>query len=102
MAVEGKLPAVPETILKRRKWQEENRDLRAKEAVKSKVVFKMKRLSKNVFQLFTVQAAHKAKRADIDTSLPRSTKIRRVTRPGTPCIDVTGQKTKSTVPKNLT
>ena len=33
----------PETILKRRKWQEENRDLRAKEAVKSKVVFKMKK-----------------------------------------------------------
>ena len=43
MAVEGKLPAVPETILKRRKWQEENRDPRAKEAVKSKVVFKMKK-----------------------------------------------------------
>ena len=43
MAVVGKLPAVPETILKRRKWQEENRDLRAKEAVKSKVVFEMKR-----------------------------------------------------------
>ena len=39
----GKLPAVPETILKRRKGQEENRDLRAKEAVKSKVVFKMKK-----------------------------------------------------------
>ena len=33
----------PETILKRRKWQEENCDLRAKEAVKSKVVFKMKK-----------------------------------------------------------
>ena len=37
MAVEGKLPAVPETILKRRKRQVENRALRAKEAVKSKV-----------------------------------------------------------------
>ena len=43
MAVEGKLPAVPVTILKRRKWEEENRGLRAKEAVKSKVVFKMKK-----------------------------------------------------------
>ena len=42
MAVEGKLPAVPETILKRRKRQAENRALRAKEAVKSKVVFKIK------------------------------------------------------------
>ena len=37
MAVEGKLPAVPETILKRRKRQAENRALRAEEAVKSKV-----------------------------------------------------------------
>ena len=37
MAVERKLPAVPETILKRRKRQAENRALRAKEAVKSKV-----------------------------------------------------------------
>ena len=37
IAVEGKLPAVPETILKRRKRQAENRALRAKEAVKSKV-----------------------------------------------------------------
>ena len=35
MAVEGKLPAVPETILKRRKRQAENRALRAKDAVKS-------------------------------------------------------------------
>jgi hypothetical protein len=35
--VTGKLPAVPETILKRRKRQAENRALRAKEAVKSKV-----------------------------------------------------------------
>jgi large subunit ribosomal protein L7e len=43
MAVEGKLPAVPETILKRRKRQAENRALRAKEAVKSKVVRKAKR-----------------------------------------------------------
>ena len=39
--------------------------------------------------------------SSVTRSLPRSTKIRRVTRPGTPCIDVTGQKTKSTVPKNL-
>ena len=37
MAVEGKLPAVPETILKRRKRQAENRALRAKDAVKQKV-----------------------------------------------------------------
>ena len=37
MVVERKLPAVPETILKRRKRQAENRALRAKEAVKSKV-----------------------------------------------------------------
>jgi len=43
MAVEGKLPAVPETILKRRKRQAENRALRAKEAVKSKVARKAKR-----------------------------------------------------------
>jgi hypothetical protein len=43
VAVEGKLPAVPETILKRRKWQEKNRDLRAKKAVKSKVIFKTKK-----------------------------------------------------------
>merc|ERR1712032_1052512 len=40
---EGKLPAVPETILKRRKRQAENRALRAKEAVKSKVARKAKR-----------------------------------------------------------
>ena len=44
MAVVGKLPAVPETILKRRKWQAENPDLRAKKAVKSKVVFKIKKV----------------------------------------------------------
>merc|ERR1712013_714204 len=43
VAVEGKLPAVPETILKRRKRQAENRALRAKEAVKSKVARKAKR-----------------------------------------------------------
>merc|ERR1712083_1188372 len=42
-AVEGKLPAVPETILKRRKRQAENPALRAKEAVKSKVARKAKR-----------------------------------------------------------
>jgi 60S ribosomal protein uL30 len=41
--VQGKLPAVPETILKRRKRQAENRALRAKEAVKSKVQRKAKR-----------------------------------------------------------
>ena len=44
MAVVGKLPAVPETILKRRKWQAENPDLRAKKAVKPKVVFKIKKV----------------------------------------------------------
>ena len=65
MAVVGKLPAVPETILKRSKWQAENPDLRAKKAVKSKVVFKIKKVIVNVFQIFTVQAARKAKRADI-------------------------------------
>merc|ERR1712203_315953 len=43
MAVEGKLPAVPETILKRRKRQAENRALRAKEAVKSQGARKAKR-----------------------------------------------------------
>jgi len=43
MAVEGKLPAVPETILKRRKRQAENRALRAKDAVKQKVARKAKR-----------------------------------------------------------
>ena len=37
MAVEGKLPTVPETILKRRKRQAKNRTPMAKEAVKSKV-----------------------------------------------------------------
>merc|ERR1712002_608806 len=41
--LEGKLPAVPETILKRRKKQAENRALRAKEAVKAKVARKTKR-----------------------------------------------------------
>ena len=47
-----KLPAVPETILKRRKFQAENCHLRAKEAVtmkskeaaKFKVVFKIKKV----------------------------------------------------------
>jgi len=43
MAVEGKLPAVPETILKRRKRQAENRALRAKQAVKAKVDRRAKR-----------------------------------------------------------
>ena len=37
MAVESKLPAVPETILKRRKRKAANRALRTKEAVKYKV-----------------------------------------------------------------
>ena len=44
MAVEGKLPAVPETILKRRKRQAESRAIRAKDAVKSKVGWKRKKL----------------------------------------------------------
>merc|ERR1712058_141121 len=44
MAVEGKLPAVPETILKRRKRQAENRALRAKQAVKAKVDRRKKRV----------------------------------------------------------
>ena len=38
-----KLPAVPETILKRRKRQAENRANRAKEAIKLKVARKHKR-----------------------------------------------------------
>ena len=42
MAVEGKLPAVPETILKRRKRQAENRALGAKDGVKSKVCYEEK------------------------------------------------------------
>ena len=54
-----KLPAVPETILKRRKFQAENCHLRAKEAVtmkskeavKFKVVFKIKKGLVNVFNL---------------------------------------------------
>ena len=69
MAVEGKLPAVPETILKRRKRQAENRALRAKEAVKSKVrmVLDPKLLGKyeNFSICSSVQVARKAKRADI-------------------------------------
>jgi len=43
MPVEGKLPAVPETILKRRKRQAENRAVRAKDAIKTKVDRKAKR-----------------------------------------------------------
>jgi len=39
-----KLPAVPETVLKKRKRQAENRALRAREAVKSKIVRKAKRV----------------------------------------------------------
>merc|ERR1719283_384534 len=46
MGLEGKLPAVPETILKRRKRQAENRALRAKEAVKAKRVEIFKRAEK--------------------------------------------------------
>ena len=40
---DAKLPAVPETILKRRKRQAENRANRAKEAIKLKVARKHKR-----------------------------------------------------------
>ena len=40
---EGKLPAVPETILKRRKRQAENRAIRAKDAIKTKIARKQKR-----------------------------------------------------------
>ena len=40
---DSKLPAVPETILKRRKRQAENRANRAKEAIKLKVARKHKR-----------------------------------------------------------
>ena len=36
-----KLPAVPETILKKRKRQAESRALRAKEALKSKITKKV-------------------------------------------------------------
>ena len=36
-----KLPAVPETILKKRKRQAESRALRAKEALKSKIAKKV-------------------------------------------------------------
>jgi len=43
MAEEGKLPAVPETILKRRKRQAENRTLRAKDAFRQKVAHKARR-----------------------------------------------------------
>jgi large subunit ribosomal protein L7e len=39
-----KLPAVPETVLKKRKRQAENRALRAREAVKSKLARKAKRV----------------------------------------------------------
>ena len=65
MAVEGKLPAVPETILKRRKRQAENRALRAKEAVKSKVGHCL--VLSILFTMICIsgQVARKAKRADI-------------------------------------
>jgi len=43
MAAEGKLPAVPETILKRRKRQAESKAKRAKEATAAKAVRKVKR-----------------------------------------------------------
>ena len=42
---DAKLPAVPETILKRRKRQAENRANRAKEAIKLKVARKHKRVT---------------------------------------------------------
>ena len=64
MAVEGKLPAVPETILKRRKRQAENRALRAKEAVKSKVCVNLVS-TLSLFKLSCSQVARKAKRAEI-------------------------------------
>ena len=54
----------------------------------------------SLYRLLTKPSAPTS--SSVTRSLPRSIKIRRVTRPGTPCIDVTGQKTKSTVPKNLT
>ena len=66
MAVEGKLPAVPETILKRRKRQAENRALRAKEAVKSKVCVNLYEIISLFFLTFIcIQVARKAKRAEI-------------------------------------
>ena len=40
----NKLPAVPETILKRRKRQAENRANRAKDAIKAKVARKARRV----------------------------------------------------------
>ena len=40
---EGKNPAVPATILKRRKRQAENRAIRAKDAIKKKIARKQKR-----------------------------------------------------------
>jgi peptide methionine sulfoxide reductase MsrA len=39
-----KLPAVPETVLKKRKRQAENRALRAKESIKNKIARKAKRV----------------------------------------------------------
>ena len=42
--VDKKLPAVPETVLKKRKRQAENRALRAKEALKTKIARKAKRV----------------------------------------------------------
>ena len=51
MAVEGKLPAVPETILKRRRRQAENRARRAKKAVKSKVKILTNEKLQNFFKL---------------------------------------------------
>ena len=64
-----------------------------------------KGLVKMSFNFSLYQAARKSKRADI---VKRDEKFAKEyqdqesneTRPGTPCIDVTGQKTKSTVPKN--
>ena len=82
MAVEGKLPAVPETILKRRKRQAENRALRAKEAVKSKVcVYLVPTFSNS--HVFRSHARPSAPRSSSALrSSPRSTRIRRGTRSG--------------------
>ena len=84
MAVEGKLPAVPETILKRRKRQAENRALRAKEAVKSKVCVKLSEVvSFLTFYVLRLHARPSAPRSSSGPrSSPRSTRIRRGMRSG--------------------
>ena len=87
MAVEGKLPAVPETILKRRKRQAENRALRAKEAVKSKVCVNLIEIIFLFFKLSYIFRSHARPSAPRSSSglrsSPRSTRIRRGTRSGT-------------------